>query len=52
MTTATHTQAPSSDPDTGCGPDCVLIDGNCRCYFGECVTEPVPTWMDDVVLAY
>ena len=28
MTTATHTQAPSSDPDAGCGPDCVLIDGN------------------------
>jgi len=52
MTIATHTQAPPSDPYAGCGPDCVLIDGTCRCQFGETVTEPVPAWMDDIVPAY
>ena len=52
MTTATHTQTPPSDTDAGCGPDCVLIDGECRCYFGESVTEPMPAWLEDIVLAY
>ena len=45
MATATQTQAPVADPYAGCGPDCVLIDGTCRCYHGETVAEPVPEWM-------
>jgi len=38
MSTTPHTQLPATDPYAGCGPDCVYIDGTCRCYHGEPTT--------------
>ena len=35
-------------PDTGCGPDCIYIDGACRCYHGEPAEPPEPDWMTDI----
>ena len=48
MNTGTHTEAPQSDPYSGCGPDCVLIDGTCRCRYGEIAASTDPKWMDDI----
>ena len=33
------------DPWAGCGPDCVLIDGICRCDAEQIATDPMPEWM-------
>jgi len=33
------------DPWGGCGPDCVLIHGICRCDAEQIATEPMPEWM-------
>ena len=50
----TTTPYPSSVPDpaasdSGCGPDCVFLDGACRCYEGEAVpTGSRFRWMDHV----
>ena len=43
--TITQTQPAANDPYDGCGPDCVLIDGTCRCYHGDAVTDPAPAWL-------
>ena len=48
----TTTQTPGTDKGTGCGIDCVLIDGICWCYHGEPVTGPAPAWMDGLIPAY
>ena len=48
-TTSTPTQEPFIDPWAGCGRDCVLIDGVCRCNSYAPVTDPDPEWMDRIV---
>ena len=36
------------DIDLGpCGPDCVYIEGACRCYHGEAASA-VPAWLRHV----
>jgi hypothetical protein len=50
--TTTHTPnlPAASIPAVECGPDCVYIDGACRCYYGEVVAaQPAPRWMKDIV---
>jgi len=35
--TAALTTPVNDDPPVPCGPDCLYIDGACRCYHGESV---------------
>ena len=37
-TTRTPNVPATSIPAPECGPDCVYIDGTCRCYHGEPTT--------------
>ena len=46
--TITQTQPDANDPYVGCGPDCVLIDGTCRCYYGDTVIDPAPAWLASI----
>ena len=36
--------------DDGCGPDCIYLDGACRCYEGGLSTSPEPDWVRDFPL--
>ena len=46
-TPATHT------PATECGPDCVYIEGACRCYHGEpAPAQPAIAWTDSIVAPF
>jgi hypothetical protein len=33
------------DIQEGCGPDCIYIDGACRCFEGGPSTSPDPEWV-------
>lgn len=52
MATATSSNL-AGQPNIGCGADCVLLDGVCRCYYGEPVpTAASPTWLNDISLPF
>lgn len=54
-TTSTIPDIPAvtDHPCTGCGPDCVYIDGACRCYHGEAIpAELVLAWMQDIAIPF
>ena len=54
MTTTCTPNAPATDtPAPECGPDCIYIDGACRCYHGEAApSEPAPAWADDFTIPF
>ena len=47
MTTTPNPSAPAT-PAPQCGPDCVYIDGACRCYYGE-PAPAQPRWAVSIV---
>lgn len=35
--------------DFSCGPDCVIIDGFCRCWYGQAVSADFDEeWMNNI----
>ncbi|HVB45653.1 MAG TPA: hypothetical protein VNF47_23510 [Streptosporangiaceae bacterium] len=49
--TTTSIPDTTATPGTGCGPDCIIIDGACRCYHGE-PAQPAPAWMDNLTVPF
>jgi hypothetical protein len=41
MTTTRTPNPPADVQGAECGPDCIYLDGACRCYHGEPATDPL-----------
>lgn len=47
--TTTTTALTTDDPASPCGPDCIYLDGACRCRHGEIDTTPMPAELASIV---
>ena len=51
MTIIPNTQDVAGQPDSPCGPDCIYIDGACRCY-ASALASVEPDWMAVIKLPF